>query len=44
MFLRYKFLSLNTYNLHTLYLREQRTEDSWLFYEDQKGSASKIVW
>jgi hypothetical protein len=39
--LRYTVLSLNTYHMQTLYLREQRIEDSWLFFEAKRGPRAK---
>ena len=39
--LRYKVLSLNTYHMQTPYLREQRIEDSWLFFEAKRGPRAK---
>jgi len=38
--LRYKCLILDTYHLDTLYVREQVCENSWLFLEAKRGSAS----
>ena len=35
--LKYKFLMLDSYHLDTVYLREQGSDDSWLFLKP-KGS------
>jgi hypothetical protein len=34
---RYKFLILDTYHPDTLYLRDQGSEDKWLFFEAKRG-------
>ena len=39
--LRYKFVTLDTYNLDNLYLREQGFEDPWLFFEDKRFPRGK---
>jgi hypothetical protein len=39
---KYKFLILDTYHPETLYLHEQRCEDPWLSFEDQRVLPAKI--
>ena len=39
--MKYKFLNLDTFHRDTLYLREQRCEDLWLFLEDHRVPPAK---
>jgi hypothetical protein len=39
--LRYKFLIFDTYHSDTIYLREQRCEDPWLFSEAKSDPRAK---
>jgi len=40
--MKYKFLNLNTYLPDILYLREQGSEDPWLFFEAKRGVRTKM--
>ena len=41
--LRNKFLILDTYHPDTLYLREEESEDPWLFFEAKRSQRSKSL-
>ena len=42
--LRYKNLIWDCTHPDILYLREQRCEDPWLFFQGKLGPANKNVW
>jgi hypothetical protein len=41
--LRYTFLILFTYHMDTVDLREQESEDPWLFFEAKSGRRGKYL-
>jgi hypothetical protein len=42
--LRYNVLILDTYHPDTLYLREQRCENPWLFFEAKRGPRAEKLY